>query len=187
MWDKKVNRLAKAKLIINYKPDWTVYVSSNYPMEKQNKALQPLDSMDDDKTFLNETPYSQFVGGTADLRKRMFSIIDMGEKVQVSRLVYFSTWGPSMLFLTKIAVHYYTPDNEFDISKPNGADFTLLKEQPAKKCTYTAQGSNALFSDPGELVFDAPIMTRYLMVDLNNEQDSIGCKCCTAAGFKAYS
>lgn len=140
-WDTKVNRLAKAKLIINYKPDWTVYISSNYPMEKQNKALQCLENVDDDKSFVNETPYSQFVGGTADNRKRMFSIIDLGEKVQVSRLVYFSTWGASMLFLTKIAVHYYTPDNEFDVSKPNGADFTLLKEEMAKKCTYAAKGS----------------------------------------------
>lgn len=39
VWDKNINRFAAAKLIVNYKPDWTIYVASNYPLEKQNKAL----------------------------------------------------------------------------------------------------------------------------------------------------
>lgn len=29
VWDKTVNLLAEAELVVNYKPDWTVYVCSN--------------------------------------------------------------------------------------------------------------------------------------------------------------
>lgn len=63
------------------------------------------------------------MGGTADNRKRMFSIIDMKKEVQVSRLVYFSNFGNS-LYLDTITVHYMKKkDGVFDVNAPNASDF----------------------------------------------------------------
>lgn len=72
------------------------------------------------------------------MRTRMFSIVDMGEKMEVSKVVFWSNFA-NMLFLTKLAVHYYTKDDEFNIAAPSAADFKQLGEVEAKMATYTKE------------------------------------------------
>jgi len=188
-WDKNVNRMAKAKLLRNYKPDWTTYISKNYPLDKQQKALEALgdENMKNSKTqMLTSGQYDQFVGGTAEKQRRIFSLVDLGEKVQLSQILAWSSFN-NMLFMTKVAAHYYTKDDAPNLDAPNPNDFKQLVEVRFQKtCGYKAQGGQALWDTPVELNFP-PIETRYLWLDLNNEEDKIGCKCVTVSGWKAFS
>lgn len=110
----------------------------------------------------------QFVGGTADVRRRMFSLVDLGEKVQLSQILVWSAFA-NQLFMTKVAAHYYTKDDAPNLDAINPNDFKQLNEVTfTKPCGYTAKGSQALWDTPVEINFE-PIETRYLWLDLNNE------------------
>lgn len=61
--------------------------------------------------------------GTNGLKKNsIFVVIDLGEKVQMSRLVYWANFGNSY-YLDKLILHYYTKDVEFNKDAPNASDF----------------------------------------------------------------